>query len=701
MRLLLDYPWYFVLFCLLAGAAYSVLLYRRSTHFGKRLRWLLAALRFVAVTCIAFLLLSPMVRMVRHDRERPIVVVAQDNSRSLALTADSTFYRTDYLDALRKTADAIGRDYEVHTYRFDGAVDEAPLQSVDYGGVATDMSALFQMVADQYRHRNLGAVVVAGDGLFNQSLNPTALAQQLMVPVYCVAMGDTTLRRDAAVGHVRYNQRVTLHDKFPIEVTLLATNMQGVTRTFRILHNGRAVATKQLHFDSEAFVTTETFLIEADQAGLQQYTLTLDVDNTEYNPYNNRRTLTVEVSDRRTKVAILVAAPHPDVAALRRALTDNADCEATSRIVAPTDLSDKGLATLKRALADVDVVVLHNLVSPDLYRDLCTLRKPVMHIVGEGADLAQFNAMRSGIEVQTQLSKVNEATAVGRTDFGHFDVPDALRAAVESFPPLQSPFGEYRAQPHVQPLFYAKIGSVVTDQPLVALSSSGLRQVWVMGDGLWRWRLTDFRTAGSHDRFDLLLDKLVTFVRGQADGSRFRVVSQPRYRQGEAVQLEAELYDDNGELTQQPAATISFRPADGSREAVSQPFVRTTARRTYNVNLGLLPAGSYRYHASTVYEGESLTADGAFVVEDFDLEAVTLTADHALLRTLAFSTGGEVVPADSVARLTDLLRQRGDIKTLISSHMRYDELLRLPWLLVAILLLLSLEWIVRKYNGSL
>ena len=699
MRLLLDYPWYFVLFCLMAGAGYSALLYYRTKHFGKRLRWLLAAVRFVAVSLIAFLLLSPMVRLVRHDRERPIVVLAQDNSRSLALTKDSAFYRGDYLDALGKLADKLEGSCEVHTYRFDSKTEESSLDGIDYSGVATDMSALFQTIADQYRHRNLCAVVVAGDGLYNQGFNPVESARQLMVPVYSVSMGDTTLRRDAAVGHVRYNQRVTLHDHFPVEVTLLATNLQGAAHTFRILHNGRTVASKQLRYDSDGFVVTETFQIEAAQAGLQQYTLQLDVDNAEYNPYNNRRTITVEVLDRRRKIALLASAPHPDVASFRQALSGE-DCEVSTQIVAPTDLSAKGLAALKHSLANVDAVVLHNLVSPDLYRELRALRKPVVHIVGEGADLDQFNAMRSGIEVQTRLSKVNEATAVGRTDFSHFDVPDGLRTAVEAFPPLYSPFGEYRAQPHVQTLFYARIGSVVSDQPLVAVSAADLRQVWVMGDGLWRWRLTDYRTGGSHDRFDLLAGKLFTFVCGQADGNRFRVVSDPRYRQGEPVVLEAELYDDNGELTNQPAATISFRPLDGG-EAVSQPFARADARRTYNVNLGLLPAGTYRYRASTIYEGETLTTDGAFVVEDFDLEAVTLTADHALLRTLSFSTGGVVVPADSVGQLAELLRRRDDIKTLISSRMRYDELLRLPWLLVAILLLLSVEWIVRKYNGEL
>lgn len=701
MRLLLDYPWYFVLFCLLAGAIYSALLYYRTSYFRKGLRRLLAAVRFVSVSLVAFLLLSPMVRMLRHDRERPIVVVAQDNSRSLAMSSDSAFYRSDYLKSLEKMSEDIGSDFEVHTYRFDAAAEEDELQCVNYSGAATDMSALFQTVADQYRHRNLGALIVATDGLHNQGLNPVALAQQLMVPVYCVTMGDTMIRRDAVVGYVRCNQRVALNDRFPIEVTLLATNMKGAVRSFRILHKGSTVASKQLLIESDNFVTTETFLIEANQAGLQQYTLTLEADDAEYNRNNNHRTVTVEVLDRRSKVAILAAAPHPDVSALRQSLMGGVDCESTARIVLPTDLSDKGLAALKRELVDADVVVLHNLVSSDLYRALFAMHKPMIHIVGAGVNLAQFNAMRSGVEIQTRLSKANEATAIGQTNFGQFEVTDDLRSAVESFPPLLSPFGEYRTQPHVQTLFYAKIGNVVSNQPLVAVSSSGLRQVWVMGEGLWRWRITDFRTAGSHDQFDMLFDKLFTFVRGQADASRFRVISQPHYRQGETVKMDAELYDNNGELTQQPDVTISVRSADGNSEDFSQPFARTATQRTYNVNLGVLSAGSYRYHASTVYEGEKLTAEGAFVVEDFDLEAVTLTADHALLRTMALATGGEVVAADSVMLLVDKLAQRSDIKTLITSRMRYDELLRLPWLLVVLLLLLSVEWVVRKYNGRL
>lgn len=700
MRLIIDYPWFFLLFCLLAGGCYSALLYFRTVHFSPALRWCLAGVRFVVVALTSFLLLSPMVRMERHEKERPVVVVAQDNSRSVAMTKDSVYYRTAYLDALRQLTRRLDHDCEVRFYCYAGEAVEGDAGGVDYCGDATDLSALFREVGSRYRHRNLCAVVVAGDGLYNRGVHPAAEAGRLMVPVYAVAMGDTTVRRDAAVVHVRHNQRVALHDRFPIEVTLRATNMRGIERTFRLIHNGQVLASKQVAFNSDDFVLTETFLVEADAAGLQQYTLALDVAAGEYNPHNNRRTVTVEVADRRRKIVILASAPHPDVAALRQSFTSSRDCEVSFRLVQPAGLTPAGMPLLKRAVASADLVVLHNLSDPELYRELQSLCKPVMHILGEGADLSRFNAMRSGIEVRTRLAKSVEATASGRTDFIHFDVPDALRSAIEQLPPLQSPFGDYHVQPHVQPLFYAKIGGVVSGQPLVALSTAGARQVWVMGDGLWRWRLTDYRTDGSHERFDQLFNKLAVFAASQPDASRFRIVSQPRYCQGEQVVLEAELYDNNGELTQQQPVTVSWRPSAGDTE-LSQPAVRTPGHRTYSANLGLLPAGTYRCQASTVFDGESLTAAAAFVVEDFDIEAVNLVADHALLRTLAHTTGGAVVPADSVMNLLPLLHRRTDMKPLISSQMRYDELLRLPWLLAVLLLLLSVEWLVRKYNGRL
>ena len=64
MHLIIDYPWYFYLLVVMLGAAYAALLYflplrgKRGTLEG-RIRLPLALLRMVAVSLLAFLLLSP------------------------------------------------------------------------------------------------------------------------------------------------------------------------------------------------------------------------------------------------------------------------------------------------------------------------------------------------------------------------------------------------------------------------------------------------------------------------------------------------------------------------------------------------------------------------------------------------------------------------------------------------------------------
>ena len=58
--MIIDYPWYYVLLCLLLGAAYAAVLYFVGpASFTRRLRWVLSVLRFLAVSAIAFLLLEP------------------------------------------------------------------------------------------------------------------------------------------------------------------------------------------------------------------------------------------------------------------------------------------------------------------------------------------------------------------------------------------------------------------------------------------------------------------------------------------------------------------------------------------------------------------------------------------------------------------------------------------------------------------
>ena len=92
-----------MIFCLLAGIVYAGALYFRDRFnrtYGTPLATALGVLRFACVTLISLFLLKPLIKTVDRTVEKPIIVIAQDNSQSLVVGADSGYYTNEYKNQL-------------------------------------------------------------------------------------------------------------------------------------------------------------------------------------------------------------------------------------------------------------------------------------------------------------------------------------------------------------------------------------------------------------------------------------------------------------------------------------------------------------------------------------------------------------------------------------------------------------------------
>ena len=694
MQLITDYPWYFLLLCLIAGGGYSLLLYgfrfqvsgfrfrlqrRRATSSADGVpRWAgiaMPVLRFASVALLTFLLLGPLVKRRQHEKERPIVVVAEDASTSI--TAHG--YAIDEA-AWQPVIRRMEKDFEV--------------VRIPFGDRSTNLSATLSDIHERYAGRNLAAVVLGSDGIYNEGQNPMAVAPTLAVPIYTVALGDTAQRRDAAITAVRYNRIAYLGNRFGIEVTVRATRLQGRHTSLTLRQGGKVMATQPIAYSDDNYTATVTLTVDATQAGLQSYTLTLAPLDDESNSHNNSRTLAVEVIDGHQKIALIAAAPHPDVSALRQAIEHNANY--TLDFYLPHQLRGMTAAQLR----EYNLIILHNLPTSQLSPFGTQLspvleQMPTLYIVGTATDLSRFNALHSGVEIVSRSRKSDEVTATHNRAFTLFSLDEELCRRIEQLPPLQAPFGEYRTAANLHSLMDATVAGVATGRPMIAFcQQEGIRHAFIIGEGIWRWRLHGYEMTGSHADFNTLVEKMVVYTSLQVGKERFRVVAQPVYEAGDAVQMEAELYNDNYEPVNTPDAEITLRKRTSDSRS-SYTFNRSG--NGYLLRLGSLEEGTYQYTATTTFNGKAYTASGAFAVEATDLEELTLVADHALLYTLASTTGGAMLSADSLERLPQLLAQRDDIKSVIYSHTRYTDLMHLPWVLVALVLLLAAEWWLRKY----
>lgn len=714
MHLTLDTPWYFVLLCLLLGAGYAALLYfaprkrvqhaqRQATEgdgLSRGATWLLAALRCMAVALIAFLLLAPLVQRNVSESEKPVIIIAQDNSKSIDYCRDSAYCHDSMAAEMLRLRQQLSKRYDVQCYTYGSAVRQlSPQVSPDYTDKSTDMGTLLREIAERYANRNVGAVLLTGDGLYNQGYDPATMVQQLSFPVYTVALGDTTPRRDAAVSHVQYNRVAYLGNQFPVEITLRAGQLRGQSRTLTVSHNGKQLFSKTITYTSDDFTATESLMIDADHAGLQQYVVHIAPVEGESSLRNNTYILPVEIIDGHQKIAIIAAAPHPDVAAIRRSIEAHQNYEVESFLA----------QDFKASFKDYDMVILHQLpaqggVGADVVQQAMRARLPLMFIVGGLSDLGRLNALHAGLEIYAKLNRSDEATPLYNTAFTAFTIDEGVVRSIEAFPPLTVPFGSYRLGGNAQTLFQAQIGNIRSGQPLVAVSQQQeLRYSFVAGEGLWKWRIADFQQNGTNANFDDMFGKIVTYTALQVNKERFRVNAKKVWGENENVVIDAELYDENYAPVNQPEVTLTLtHQAQGSTTASRPQSYKFNKEGTgYTLNLGRLAPGQYRYLATTAYNGRQLKAQGTLIVEDLNLEDLNLTADHALMNTLASLTGGQMLSPRQLSQFPQLLKEREDITPVIYSRQRYSELMHLPLSFILIVLLLGAEWVLRKYHGEL
>src|SRR6185437_13893807 len=171
--------------------------------------------------------------------QKPLVLVLQDNSQSIDLfkSPSGTGAFIDNLSSLKKQ---LGDQYDVQEFHFNR--DVAPGLRRDFSGKQTDISKALRQLNDRFVNQNIGALVLAKDGLYNQGSDPQYEAKNLKTNIYTIALGDTIAKRDLLIGNINYNKTAFLGNDFEIEVLAEAYQSKGENIRLSVTEDGRQVA---------------------------------------------------------------------------------------------------------------------------------------------------------------------------------------------------------------------------------------------------------------------------------------------------------------------------------------------------------------------------------------------------------------------------------------------------------------------------
>jgi hypothetical protein len=676
--------------CLLLGVLYAWLLYRQPNNLANKFRYALFAGRALVVFFIALLLVSPLVRSVAYKPQKPLVLIAQDNSQSINTFKPAGFNAANFVDELGKLKQLLGDGYEVHEFNFDRALNDG--RAKNFTGRQTNISAALRQLNDRYVNQNIGAVVLATDGLYNQGADPQYEARNLKAGIYTIALGDTIAKRDLLIGNVNYNKTAFLGNDFEIEVLAEAWQSKGETMRLTITEDGRQVYTQQVAVTGNAFKKVLPVKLNADKKGVHKFNISIAPVKNELSVPNNSETIYVEVLDAKQKILLLYDGPHPDISVIRQSVESNKNYDLKSSTIADASgvkWSDYSLVILYQPSADAF----------GLLKELLTKSKiPLWYILGAQADLRAFNAQQKLITISAGRQEMQEVFAQPVTDFSSFTLTDSTLQKIGKLPPLMAPFGNYGVTVANGVLFRQRIGAVPTTYPLLVFGDDNGRRTGIFtGEGLWRWQLSEFQTYGNHHALEELFSQSVQYLTANADRQRFRAYpSKNIFDEGENVLLNAELYNDALDLINTPDVKIDLKSTDGKNYS----FLFTRNGQSYQLDAGALPVGEYTYSATTKLGSRPFNANGQLTVKPLNLEIRQSAANHQLLNNIAKQSGAEMLQTSQISRLAELIRKNENVKTLVYEDKHYSDMIDVKWIFILILLLLSAEWFVRKREGE-
>jgi hypothetical protein len=685
--------WFIILLAaIIAALGIALLLYFRNKEnleLSKKRVWLLMSLRFFSFFIIAFLLLSPFIKNLKKITRNPIIIAAWDNSSSIISTPDSVNIAAEIANIRENITNELSSAYSLVEYSFGQKTQL--LEEFSFEEKRTDYSELINAVVNNHFNENIGALILVGDGIYNQGKNPVNMMNDVNFPVYTIGFGDTTEIVDSRVQDIRVNRTSFSGNKFPVETDVRFSKLKGKSVRISVVHEKQEIAGVVVTPPNENYFYTHQFILDAGQAGLKHFTVKTEIVENERNTKNNQAGFVINVLDKKQKIVILSDGPHPDIGAIKNTL----DLQTTYDVSVFTE------EPFPANLADFNLIILNQLPTSgksaaDIVSNAQKSRIPILFIVGNKTFLPQLNALTQGAQIKPLAGSSEEAQAILNAGYVIFNLSEDFREMLTRFPPLQVPFAEYELQPGFTPLFYQKIMNIETAKPLLATGTiNGRKTGFIFGEGIWRWRLYNYYANQNHVLFNELVNQLVQYLALRQNEDNFIIDFKPVYAETEEIIFKGEVYNDLFERINTQEVNIKIQNATGEEF----DFTFDLQGNDYILNAGYLPAGDYNFSASVEIGDNTLSETGKFAITPVNFENLDLQANHNLLFQLAAESGGKFYLPNQSEQLISDLQNNNRLKTTTYYQEMINELLNLKWMFFVALLLLSVEWFLRKFWG--
>ena len=722
--------WIGIISLILIGVL-SVKIWKRSPHPGRT--GVLESLRMIMAVVLVILTWQPEWLTLTHPDTKPQIAILWDKSKSMT-TIDAPLPASQSSQAaILSRADWVEKALVSDIWQpleANGANQllQVPFATPDPENPALSGTDLDQAVTDALNDSsNLRAVVLFSDGDYNLGQPPVAAAQKMRlrgVPLFPVAVGSPVRLPDLDLLSVTAPSYGVVGEKVQIPFTIRSSLDRQVRTIVRLRDkNGREV-TKDIVLPPKA-ETYGSILWQLDQEGASTLELSVPVADGELVATNNLREFVIAGRPEKIKVLVIETLPRWEYRYLRNALSRDPGVELSCLLFHPSlgmgDGADYIQAFPEKLedLSKYDVIFIGDVgvEKGQLTKEQCTLIRGLVENQASGVVFMPGPQGNQFSLLDTDLSDLMPVILEDGEKRGLTEaIPAPLVLTTEGRASLLTMLGENEEENPViwrrlpgfywhAPVIKAKAGTEVLAVhgnrrgkfgpiPLLVTKQAGSGKVLFMGiDSAWRWRrgVEDLY----HYRFWGQVARWMSYQRNMASGQRVRVFFTPeRPEPGSVVTLNANAFNANGAPLQDGVVTVDLTSPDGRVQRIELQKSESSwgaFSGRFRVDL----PGSWKIRAmATGAENEPL--ETTLLAQGVEIEKTGQPARPEVLEEMAKVARGRLIQTDQIAELIKEIKALPEPRPLEKRIPLWSS-----WaILAAIISLLGIFWIGRKWNGA-
>lgn len=647
--------------------------------FKKRQKnwWIYALLRFVTYFCLFLLLVNPKIKQQSYTIEKPSLVMAVDNSRSIAEFEQEEAVE-DFVESLQSNSNLTDKfDLDIYTF----GEEFKKRDTFDFSEGQTHISSAFSNLKNLYKSQTAPTILLS-DGNQTMGRDYVYEAADYAQPIYPVVVGDTTSYADLRVERLNVNRYAFLKNKFPVEAFVNYDGDQEVSQQFSIKQGNQTLFSTTLDFGQDKTAAIVQAELEATSVGVHTYEAVIESLPDEKNTANNSQKFAVEVIDQQTNILVLSGFKHPDLGAFKKSIETNEQRNVDIKYTDDPEID----------FGEYQLVILFQ---PDqsfenAFGQIEQLEMNTLTVTGTKTDYQFLNQQQDYFEKEI-TNQSEEFLPVYNPNYTNFQIEDL---GFDDYPPLLDQFGDIDMKTAHQIMLFQSIQGFESDLPLLATIEDGDRRFgFLFGENFWQWRGKAFVDSGGFEDFDEFIGKLIQYLASDKRKERLSLDFKSFYNSGEKIIFQAHYFDETYNFD--PRAKISAQVKNKETDKTQEfPFLLKNNR--YELNLSILEAGEYKFTVQV--EGKDLSESGAFTIIDFDIEKQFQNANAQKLQSL---TDNPLQFLDTKEELIQHLLDSEDYKPIQKSKTITSPLVDWWYLLFIIALSLSIEWFMRKYRGMI